>query len=96
MRMMDLPGWMPKPVRQLNSLRIGAIDPGRGKIQSVVRVKEDRVVFTCVFNNRPVYFELHVEDKTFVEKVAEILKKNRGKTLISISTIELPSDEEAA
>jgi hypothetical protein len=93
---MDMPGWMPKPIRSLNPRHVAAIDPGQGKIQSVLRIKDDRIVFTCVFGSRPVYFELPVGDRKTGEKVAKILRMNRGRNLISISTMELPADKEAA
>ncbi len=93
MRVMDLPGWMPRPVRTLNPRFFGAIDPGQGKIQSVLRVKDDEVIFTCVFSSRPLYFSLPVPDQKTGAKVAEILRMNRGRNLISISVIELPADE---
>jgi hypothetical protein len=59
-------------------------------------VKDDAVVFTCVFSNRAAYFDFPVADIKTGERVAQILRMNRGKTLISISMIELPAEEEAA
>ena len=96
MRVKDLPGWMPKPVRTMNPRLFGAIDPGQGKIQSVLRLKDDQIVFTCVFSGRPLYFSFPVPDRKTGEKIAEILRMNRGKNLISISVIELPADKEVA
>jgi hypothetical protein len=87
---------MPKPIRSLNSHRVDAIDPGQGKIQSVLRVKDDHVIFTCTFNKRTAYFDFKISDRKTGEEIAAILKKYRGKTLISISMIELSANEEAA
>jgi hypothetical protein len=96
MRLMDLPGWMPKPIESLIPHHGDALAAGQATIGNILRVMDDHVVFSCLLNGRPFYFDLNVPDRKTSEKVAEILRSSRGKSMISISTIKLPADKKAA
>lgn len=94
-RVMDLPGWVPQSG--------GAYDPhtdkfpvaaGEVTIENVHHVMNDHVTFTCIFNGRSVSYDFFVLDAKMAKKIAKILVNNRGKSLLSIGTMEIPADED--
>jgi hypothetical protein len=93
---MDLPGWMPKPIGSDPFTTRYRNDFGEAIVEHILRVMDDHVVFTCKFMGRRVDFDFSISDRTTSEKVAEILRSNREKSLGSISTIELRADEKPA
>jgi len=93
MKIMDLPGWVP----QKGGLRlVSAVSPSAEEvmIEDVLRVMDERVMFTCVFRGTSAGYNFRVSDRKVAEKVAAILRDNERRTLISIGTIELPPDKD--
>lgn len=91
MRVMDLPGWAPNvgSGRELFPASADQVSIGR-----VLEVKRDRVEFLCNYRARSVYCSFQMPDVNTGQKIAEILRDNAGKTLLSIGSIEIPADRE--
>ncbi|HVT97430.1 MAG TPA: hypothetical protein VHE33_07975 [Acidobacteriaceae bacterium] len=96
-RVKDLPGWMPRPIGLPSRFAPSDSDAlGEATVEHILRVMDDRIVFTCKYKGRRIDFDFSTEDRKTSDKVAEILRSHREKSLASIGTIELPADLLAA
>jgi hypothetical protein len=92
LRVMDLPRWPPNPGGAKSEGERSPTEPGQVTIEQVNQVMVDHVMFICSFNGRLVPYNFQMPDKKTGEKIAIILNDNRGKTLLSIGIIEIPSN----
>ena len=93
-RLMDLSNWGSGPA--------AAFKPGETFAVSLQNVTIDRVIpgpksYLCIagrFNDRTVFYNVGPLDEKTLAKVAKIVDENRGQTLLSIGTAEIPPDED--
>jgi len=98
-RVNDLHGWIPEPGGpRAKGDRVPR--PHEVFIERVLHVFHDHVVFSCRLvemqdgkeSARSVIYHFPMLDKEMQSKIIEILNDNIGKPLLSIGTIEIPSD----
>ena len=98
-RVMDLLGWVPQPGgAKSKGDRVPRAD--EVFIERVLKVFDDHIMFSCRFVDwstgeavaRSIFYDFPVLDEKTRPKIEEILGENTGKTLLSIGTIEIPSD----
>ena len=98
-RVMDLLGWIPQPGgAKSKGDRVPSAD--EVFIERVLRVFDDHIMFSCRFVDwstgkaeaRSIFYDFPMLDEKTRPKIEEILTESTGKTLLSIGTIEIPSD----
>ena len=98
-RVMDLLGWVPQPGgAKSKGDRVPRAD--EVFIERVLKEFDDHIMFSCRFVDwstgeaeaRSIYYDFPMLDEKTRPKIKEILTENTGKTLLSIGTIEIPSD----
>jgi len=62
-------------------------------INDVVRISGKRITFTCTLEGRPDAYDFSAPDAEIASHLVEILRKNKGMTLFSIGTLEIPSNQ---
>lgn len=93
MKMMDLPEWPPSHFS--GSRGRGDTLPTHADqvtIGEIVNVLENCVRFACGYVNNTVACSFFVTDPDTAKKVASILREHKGKNLLSIRDVEIPSD----
>jgi hypothetical protein len=93
MRMMDLPEWPPSHFSK--AVGRGGMLPTHADqvtIGDVLNVLENCVRFSCGYGNDTVACSFFVRDSDTARKVASILREHRGKKLLSIREVKIPSD----
>lgn len=98
-RVMDLLGWVPQPG---GAKSVGDRVPSADDvfIERVLKVFDDHIMFSCRFVDwstgdakvRSIFYDFPMLDDETRPKIEEILAANTGKTLLSIGTVEIPSD----
>jgi hypothetical protein len=97
MRVMNLPGWPPEASGTFARGGTFPMTPDQVFIERVVHTTPDVLTFACSFNDgkaaqHPLYHWRLLGDKT--QKIEKILHDNKGNTLLSIGTIEIPEDDD--
>jgi hypothetical protein len=92
MRVIDLPGWAPQPGGLSSDGERFPTSAYQVTIERVIYVMEDRVIFTCGFECQSVFHNFRLLDLKTGKTIADILKDNVGKTLLSVGVIEIPED----
>jgi hypothetical protein len=85
-RVRDLPGWPP----QWGNGR--DVPVGDVSIDEVVGVTDTKVTFTGVADQKSVQLNFFAADVNTAEKVAKVLRDNRGKKLEQIAKAEVDPD----
>lgn len=91
-RVMDLPGWPPNPGGSVSGGGTFPIAIDLAVIEEVIQVMKDHVTFTCRSNGDVAPYRFQMPDTRTGEKIAKILNDNRGRSLLSIGIIEIPTD----
>jgi hypothetical protein len=98
-RVMDLLGWIPQPGgAKSRGDRVPSAD--EVFIERVLKVFDNHIMFSCRFVDRStgkgearsIFYDFPMLDEKTRPKIEEILTESMGKTLLSIGTIEIPSD----
>lgn len=93
-RLMDLPNWGSGTAAAFKPGDNFAISLDRVIIECIIPAPKDYLGVAGIFNKQTVFYNIGpLEEKEFA-KVAEIVDKNRGQSLLSIGPIEIPADED--
>jgi hypothetical protein len=92
-RIMDLGNWPPEGAGPVNNGESVPLCADQVMINNVLQIGRTRVIFSCLLEGRTLIYHLLVDDVNMGIQVARILSDNRGKTLLSIGTIEIPASE---
>jgi hypothetical protein len=90
MRVMVLPGWVPLPGGFSSEGERFLTSTDRAAIERVIYVMD--VIFTSGFEGQSVFHSFLLLDLKTGKQIADILKDNVGKTLLSVEVIEIPED----
>jgi hypothetical protein len=93
-RVQDLPGWPPSNFAVFGPAH-GHRNPTQAEqvtIKDLLRVTNDHVNFSCVFDGGEWTCDFYVPDKKTADQVAAILMKHTGENLLSIREEILPED----
>jgi hypothetical protein len=90
MRVLDLAGWPPQGGAGAFDTRAASFRsyPELVLIRKVDRIVNTRVDITCIFAEGLVTFRYFAPDKPTAESMAEIIEKNRGKSLEFIGALD--------
>lgn len=88
-RVMDLQGWPPQSAGAHTVGDSFPITVDEVTVESVERVFETCVMFTCRFLGRSVRYHFFVPDRKTADRVSQILIENTGKPLLAIGTVDL-------
>lgn len=89
----DLPGWPPSNFGSF--LGRGHRNPthaGEVTIKQVLAIMDDHVHFSCDFGGEEWTCDFYVPDRKTAEKVAAILTKHTGESLLSTVEEAIPED----
>lgn len=89
MRVMDLPGWPPKPSKMYEG---GPVPLDDAQLEDVICEVEGKVSFVCKRYGESIPFEFFIWDKKTSSTFQKIMNEHRGMTLFDLGFVALPPD----
>ena len=93
-RVMHLPNWGDGPAAAFKPGQTFAVSLGEVIIQRVIPAPRGYLGIAGVHNEKAAIYNVGPLDEKTLRKVAKIVEDNKGNTLLSIGTIEIPPDED--
>jgi hypothetical protein len=89
MRVMDLPGWPPKPAKPYEG-KLVPLDDAR--VETVTGDAEGHISFVCRRRGELIPFEFFIWDRKNSSSFQKVLREHPGTTLFDIGFIALTQD----